>query len=456
MNDVNLYIFREYDIRGKVDVDLNENTAEIIGKAFGTYIQEVAGNFVVIGRDNRPSSSRFKQNLSKGLQSTGCRVMDLGLVPTPVFYFGIHKHQADGGVMVTASHNPPEFNGFKLNKGLMSLYGPEINGIGLRCNQGKFKIGIGSESADNPIPDYIETILQRITLKRKLRVALDCGNAMGGVVAPTLLKKLGCEVYELFCDLDERFPNHHPDPTVISNLDAIRKLVQKEKLELGIALDGDADRIGVIDENSQPIFGDMILLLLAKDLLSRHPGTPVVFEVKCSQVLIDEIKKAGGIPIMGKAGHSLIKKRMKEEHALLAGEMSGHMFFGENYFGYDDAIFAAAKILEILSRSEQPLSAYFTDLPKTCSTPEIRIDCPDEKKFQVVKTLTDEFRKEYPINDIDGVRITFPHGWGLVRPSNTQPVLVLRFEAPTKEELQEYQRIMLEKMKPFGLKFSIQ
>jgi phosphomannomutase/phosphoglucomutase len=343
-----------------------------------------------------------------------------------------------------------------MNRGMASLYGPEIKEIGEMCVKGDFLTGEGSETQYDPIPDYINTVTDRIHLKRKMRVALDCGNATGGTVAPQLLKKLGCEVTELFCELDGTFPNHHPDPTVIKNLTEIRKKVRDENLDMGIALDGDSDRIGVVDETSTPIFGDMILLIYARDLLKRHPGTPVVFEVKCSQILIDEIEKAGGIPVMGQAGHSLIKKRMKEENALLAGEMSGHMFFAENYFGYDDAIYAAAKLLEIVSNANTPLSGYLKNLPVAYSTPEIRIDCPDEKKFEIVRSLTEEFRKDYPIIDIDGVRITFPQGWGLVRPSNTQPVLVLRFESYDEAELKKYQNIMLQKLKPFNLEFKIQ
>ena len=452
---MNPHIFREYDIRGKVGEDLDESTAETIGKAFGTYIQEVSGNRVAVGHDNRPSSTGLKTCLSKGLQSTGCHVIDLGMVPTPVLYFGIHDHGTDGGVMVTASHNPTEFNGFKLNRGLSSLYGPEIKDIGERCVQGRFRSGTGSEQQETPIGDYLEMVCNRITLQRPIRVAIDCGNGTGGAVAPQLLKKLGCEVHELFCELDGTFPNHHPDPTVLENLKTIREVVKREKLDLGIALDGDSDRIGVVDEHANPIYGDMLLLIFARDLLARHPGSPVVFEVKCSKVLVDDIRKSGGVPIMGKAGHSLIKKRMKEEHALLGGEMSGHMFFAENYFGYDDAIYASAKLLQIIAASNQPLSHYLADLPKTFSTPEIRIDCPDDKKFDVVSTLTNEFKKEFEIIDIDGVRVNFPHGWGLVRPSNTQPVLVLRFEALTKDDLNRYQRIMIDKLKPFGLTFPI-
>jgi phosphomannomutase/phosphoglucomutase len=376
--------------------------------------------------------------LLEGLVSAGCEVTDIGVVPTPLLYYSAHLMEADGAVMITGSHNPAEFNGFKTMCGTGTIHGEEIQEVRHLIETRDFTTGHGSHSSVDVTEAYVDEIAAQFDFPRRVNVVLDAGNGTAGPVAHRLFKRLNCTVTELFFDMDGRFPNHHPDPTVPENLQHLRDAVRAQGADLGIAFDGDSDRIGAIDENGEVIYGDMLLLIYGREILTRKPGATFIGEVKCSQVLYDELKRLGGNPIMYRTGHSLIKAKMKEEHAELAGEMSGHMFFADRYLGYDDALYAACRLIEIVAHSGQPLSAQFAGLPKMVSTPEIRVDCPDETKFQVVRRVTERFRKTHDILDIDGVRVLFGQGWGLVRASNTQPVLVLRFEAASETLLAQY------------------
>ena len=448
---INKQIFRQYDIRGIVDKDLTDETVTSLAKGFGTYIKRKGLRTVVIGCDCRLSSDRFKENFSFGLKSTGCDVIDIGTVATPVLYFSIYELQTDAGVMITGSHNPPEYNGFKLCVGNVSIYGDEIQKLRELIEDDNFITGNGMlEKYENIIKDYQNYQVDGIRLNKSMKVIVDAGNGTAGPIAPDIYRRIGCKVIELYCDMDGNFPNHHPDPTVIENLTELIKTVKQEKADLGIAFDGDADRIGVVDEQGNIIWGDQLLIIYARDVLRNNLGTTVISEVKSSKTLYDDIRKHGGKPIMWKTGHSLIKEKMKCTGALLGGEMSGHVFFADRYFGFDDAIYAGSRLLEILSKKDIPLSALLKDVPKMYSTPEIRDDCPDEQKFEIVEKVKNYFKtKGYEITDIDGMRITFTDGWGLVRASNTQPVIVLRFEAETKERLNEIQKLVMDKVQEY-------
>lgn len=432
-------IFREYDIRGIADTELLSEDVEQLGRAIGTYLQRSAGRKINLGRDVRLSSTRLREALLKGLTTSGCEVTDIGVVPTPLLYYSVFHLKAEGAVMITGSHNPAEYNGFKIMCGGSTIHGEQIQEILGLIQNNDFASGQGSVKTADVMPDYVEEISSQFNLDRRVKVALDAGNGTAGPVMHELLKRINCEPIELFFDMDGRFPNHHPDPTVEKNLKHLSDAVREHKAELGIAFDGDADRIGAVDEHGNVIWGDMLMLIYGREILTRKPGSTFIGEVKCSQVLYDELKRLGGNPIMYRTGHSLIKAKMKQEHAELAGEMSGHMFFADRYYGYDDAPYAACRLIEIVSKSGQPLSAQLEDLPKMVSTPEIRVDCPDEIKFDVVARLTDHFRGKRDVVDVDGARVLFPEGWGLVRASNTQPVLVMRFEAKTPGLLAEYQ-----------------
>jgi phosphomannomutase / phosphoglucomutase len=433
-------IFREYDIRGLVDKELTDETALGIAKAFGTYVQRQGKKVLAVGRDVRLTSDRFAEIAHEGLKSTGCELIDIGVVPSPLLYFSLFQLPVDGGVMITASHNPSEYNGFKLCIGKSSIYGQEIQKIRALIEEEDFVTGKGSlKHHEGIIDSYIKYVSERIKLSRPPHVVIDCGNGTASLVASQLLKALGCKPIELYCTPDGRFPNHHPDPTDPHNLVDLIAAVKENKTEAGLAYDGDSDRLGVVDDKGNILWGDQLLMIFARDALKRKPHSTVIFEVKCSKTLEDDIAKNGGVPIMWKAGHSLIKSKMKETHAALAGEMSGHLFFADEYFGYDDAIYASVRLLRILSNEQRPLSEFLSDIPKTYSTPEIRVDCPDDKKFDVVSKVTEYYREKYPIVDVDGVRVKFPDGWGLVRASNTQPALVLRFEADTPEALKQIQ-----------------
>lgn len=431
-------IFREYDIRGVADTELLSADVVDLGRALGTLLQRKAGRRVNIGRDCRLSSPRLHQALLEGLIASGCEVTDIGVVPTPLLYYSAVHLEADGAVMITGSHNPSEFNGFKTVRGSGTIHGEEIQEVRRLIEARDFMSGHGSHRMIDVISPYLGEIAGQFKFERRIKVVADAGNGTAGPVMHQLFKRLNCEATELFFEMDGRFPNHHPDPTVPANLKHLQEAVRSQKAGLGIAFDGDADRIGAIDENGEVVYGDMLMLIYGREILTRKPGATFIGEVKCSQVLYDELKRLGGHPIMYRTGHSLIKAKMKQEHAELAGEMSGHMFFADRYFGYDDALYAACRLLEIVSRSGQPLSAQLAGLPKMVSTPEIRVDCPDETKFQVVERIAAHFRQTHNVIEIDGVRILFDRGWGLVRASNTQPVLVLRFEAQEKSLLEKY------------------
>jgi phosphomannomutase / phosphoglucomutase len=443
---INPQIFREYDIRGVVGKDLITETVQQIGQAIGTYMRRQGGKSLVVGRDVRSSSVEFRDILSQAINSTGCNVVDIGMVPTPITYFALHHLNADGGVMITGSHNPPEFNGFKISLGKHSLYGEKIQELKALIESKDFETGSGKIEQTCVIEPYMENIYSILRVPRKVKVVVDGGNGCFGIVGPELLKRLGLEPIEIFCEPDGTFPNHHPDPTVEKNLQGLIEKVRSENAELGIGFDGDADRIGLVDEKGNILWGDQLLTIFARDILSRNPGATIVGEVKCSQNLYQDIEKHGGVPIMAPAGHSLIKKKMKETGALLAGEMSGHVCFADNYFGFDDAVFAAGRILQIVANSDIKVSEMLADLPKTAYTPEIRIDCPDGKKFEIVRELTEVFRRQYEVIDIDGVRVNFGDGWALIRASNTQPVIVLRFEAETQARLVELISIIKKQM----------
>jgi phosphomannomutase/phosphoglucomutase len=433
-------IFREYDIRGLADQELLDPGVTELGKAIGTYLQRQNGKNVNLGRDCRLSSTRLRNALLQGLVASGCHVTDVGVVPTPLLYYSVFHLKADGAVMITGSHNPAEYNGFKVVSGGSTIHGEEIQQLREMIERHDLIDGQGSEKSADVVTPYVDEISSQFKFERRIKVVADGGNGTAGPVMHRVFEKLNCEATELFFDMDGRFPNHHPDPTVPKNLEHLIGAVKSKNAELGVAFDGDADRIGAVDEKGTVLFGDQLMIIYAREILTRKPGATIIGEVKCSQTLYDDIRKHGGNGIMWKTGHSLIKAKMKESKAELAGEMSGHMFFADRYYGFDDALYAACRLIEIVAKSGQPLSAQLADVPKTVSTPEIRIDCPDERKFEVVKRVTEKFRRTHKIVDVDGVRILFPQGWGLVRASNTQPVLVMRFEAATPELLAQYQK----------------
>jgi phosphomannomutase/phosphoglucomutase len=449
---VNPNIFRLNDIRGVADRDLTDEVVEQIGKGFGTYIRNEGLRELVVGRDMRLSSPRIQEALIKGILSTGCSVTSIGQVPTPVFYFSLYYLHRDGGMMITGSHNPIEYNGFKICKEKEAIFGEEIQKIRQIIEKGKFRKTDTNQELQqmdqrDPNLAYILNIVENIEVKKELNVIIDPGNGTSGPVAERLLKKIGCNVTSIFAEPDGRFPNHPPDPTIPEYMEWLIEKVIEEKADLGIGYDGDGDRIGVVDEKGEIIWGDLLLGIFAREILKDKKGAPIVFEVKCSQGLVELIEESGGEPIMWKTGHSLIKSKMREVDSPLAGEMSGHLFFRDRYYGYDDAIYASARLIEILSKTDMPLSKLKDEIPHYPSTPEIRVECSDQDKFQVVDEIKNYFRNKHQIIDIDGVRIVFEDGWGLVRASNTQPVLVLRFEAKTEEKLKEIQKIVLEKLK---------
>ncbi len=432
-------VFREYDIRGVYGKDLSEAAAVEIGKAFGSWLYMAGGRRVSLGYDVRLSSPALREAVLSGLLSTGVHVVDIGLCPTPVLYFSLFQLPVDGGVMITASHNPSEYNGFKLCFEKQSLFGAQIQEIRSIMERRDYRQGTGEVTFTKDfLSTYLDFFVSHFGPISK-KVVVDCGNAAAALIAPDILKRLGCSVIPLYCEPDGRFPNHHPDPTVPENLSDLIASVRKEGADVGVAFDGDADRLGAVDEKGNILFGDMLTLLFAKDILKEKPGATVISEVKASQIFYDEVARQGGVGLMWKTGHSLIKAKMKETGALLAGEMSGHLFFADRYFGYDDAIYAACRLIEILSKGGLPLSSYFVDLPKSFVTPEIRVDCPDDKKFNVVKRCLEYFSTRYKTIALDGARVMFDGGWGLIRASNTQPALVLRFEADSPERLKEIQ-----------------
>ncbi|WP_422443636.1 phosphomannomutase/phosphoglucomutase [Thermoanaerobacterium sp. DL9XJH110] len=451
MGTINPHIFRQYDIRGVVGEDLNEEVANTLGRAFGTFALDKGEKKVVVGSDNRASSPALKQALIEGLLTTGCDVVDLGTVVTPVFYYSRIRYNINPGIMVTASHNPPQFNGFKVGFGPGTLYGDDIQNLRVMMEKGVFASGKGKLSYQDPTEDYISMICDRIHLSKRLRVGVDCGNGTASLFAEKLFTRLGVDVYPIYCTSDPNFPNHFPDPVKPENLSDLKDLVLKENLDVGIGFDGDGDRIGVVDDRGNVIFGDMLMILFWREILPKHPGATAIVEVKCSQALVEEIRKLGGNPMFYKTGHSLIKAKMREIGAVFTGEMSGHMFFADEYYGFDDALYAASRLLRILSRSSKKLSELLADVPHYYSTPELRVPCPDEEKFQKVEAVKKYFRGNYPMIEVDGARVIFADGWGLVRSSNTGPELIVRCEAKTREGLEKIKDEMKKALSPLKL-----
>jgi phosphomannomutase/phosphoglucomutase len=452
---MNKEIFREYDIRGDVEKDLTDDVVRNIGRAFATYMTEGGKKTVSIARDCRLSSEHYRDLLVEAMVESGLDVTDLGLVPTPLFYYSLFNLDVEGGIMITGSHNPPQMNGFKVAFGKSTIFGEEIQNIRKIIEEGRFVQGKGSyKEYKNIVADYFTFLRSNIKLSKQFKIVVDAGNGTGGVIGVPIMREMGQEVIELFCDMDGHFPNHFPDPTVEKNLETLRKTVLEQKAHVGIGYDGDADRIGIIDEKGNIIWGDYLMIIFARDILRENKGASFVSEVKCSKNLFDDIEKHGGKPIMWKAGHSLIKQKMKEIGALMGGEMSGHIFFADKFFGFDDAIYASLRFLEIMERDGRPVSEFLSDLPKMYSTPEIRMDCPDNVKFEIVRKLTEYYKTKFNVIDTDGVRVTFEDGWGLVRSSNTQPILVLRFEATSEEALARIQDMVMKDlsrvMKEYG------
>ncbi len=449
---MNSQVFREYDIRGVVANDFDDDFVVDLGRGYATLLHRAGKKTITLGRDCRLSSTRLRDRLVEGLLSGCINVVDVGVVPTPLLYFSVLSWKMDGGAMITGSHNAAEYNGFKLGVGSSTIYGAEIQRLREIIERQDFvTTGAKGSFSERPvIPDYNDFILSQFKLTPGLKVAVDAGNGCGGVVAIPLMKRLGIETIELYTEMDGRFPNHHPDPTVVDNMRDLIAAVKKNKAAVGIAYDGDADRVGAVDENGKIVWGDELMVAFSRALLREHPGATIIGEVKCSKRMYDDIARHGGKPIMWKTGHSLIKSKLKEEHAALAGEMSGHMFFADRYFGFDDAIYASMRILEIISREGRGLGAILADLPESHFTPEIRVDCPDDRKFDVVRRAAEFFRKHYEVIDIDGVRVNFADGWGLVRASNTQPALVTRFEAASEKRLAEIRALFEGKLRELG------
>ncbi|HZR80016.1 MAG TPA: phosphomannomutase/phosphoglucomutase [Candidatus Binatia bacterium] len=435
-------IFREYDIRGVAERDMDADFARALGRAVATRIRKVHPDrtpAMSVGRDCRLTSDAYADAVIAGIAETGVDVVDIGMCPTPLLYFSLFRLPVDGGIEVTASHNASEYNGFKVCIGRESAYGESIARLRGEIERADFASGRGGVRKHPMRPEYHAYCVEQFgTLARRLRVVVDGGNGATGPVAPPILREIGCDVIELYCDPDGRFPNHHPDPTVPKNLADLVRAVDAKGADVGIAFDGDGDRIGVVAPGGSILWGDELLVIFAREILARKPGSVVISEVKCSQRLFDDVAKHGGKPIMWKAGHSLIKAKMKETHAEVGGEMSGHMFFADRFFGFDDATYAACRLLEILARSSGGVADLIADLPPAFATPEIRVDCPDEIKFAVADRVRERLARDFPVNDVDGVRVTFDDGWGLVRASNTQPALVLRFEASKPEKVEEH------------------
>jgi phosphomannomutase/phosphoglucomutase len=432
---MNPEIFREYDIRGIAGKDMDDNDVYNIGRALGSYIKRNSGKKICLSRDCRTTSDNYGNIVSKALTDAGCDVLDIGITTTPMLYYSIHKLYADGGIMITASHNPPEYNGFKVNIGTDSLHGQDLQKIKNMILENDYESGSGTEENISITESYFDFIVNDITLNKKLRVGVDAGNGTAGPFAVEVLKRLGCEVYDIYCDMDGTFPNHEADPTVEKNLEDLKKLVKENSLDIGIGFDGDGDRLGIIDSSGNIIYGDQMMIIFAREVLENNPEAVFISEVKCSFTMYEDIEKNGGKAVMWKTGHSKIKKKMKETNALLAGEMSGHIFFADRYFGHDDGIYAACRMLEIIDKTGKSPSELICDVPKTFSTPEIRMECPEDKKPSIVSKMTETFKKTNKVIDIDGARILYDDGWGLIRSSNTQPVLVLRFESYTEDGL---------------------
>ncbi|MBF0494991.1 MAG: phosphomannomutase/phosphoglucomutase [Deltaproteobacteria bacterium] len=435
-------IFREYDIRAVVDKELDDAGVIRLGRAMGTYYLSRGVNDITLGHDCRLSSDRYVDLLTQGLTGAGIQVTDVGLVTTPMLYFSIHAFKKQGGVMITASHNPPQYNGFKICTGPHTISGAEIQEIRMIAEKGDFAEGKGFVTQADVATPYLDYLVKNIHIQRPITIGVDAGNGAGGPMALAAYQALGIKATGIYCDVDGRFPNHPPDPTVMANIVDLVALVKSQHLEVGIGFDGDGDRVGVVDERGRVIYGDRLLVIFAREILARRPGAAILGEVKCSDKLFRDIEQHGGRAVMWKTGHSLMKQKMLEEDAALGGEMSGHMFFADRFLGFDDALYASLRLIEIMSRDNKPLSEYLADVPEGFTTPEIRVDCPDHLKFALVEAVKEELRKDYRIIDIDGVRAIFDHGWGLVRASNTQPVIVMRFEADTEAELLRLQSLV--------------
>jgi phosphomannomutase / phosphoglucomutase len=449
---MNPQVFREYDIRGIVQDDFDDQFVVDLGRAYATILIEAGKRNITLGRDCRLSSDMLRERLVEGLLAAGINVTDIGVVPTPLLYFSMLHWQMDGGAMITGSHNAAEYNGFKLGVGATTIFGEEIQRVREIIEARAFKAAgaTGSLTHRPVLPDYQDYIKHTIQLRPGMKVAVDGGNGCGGAVAAPLMREMGIETVELYVEMDGRFPHHHPDPTVEENMRDLQAAVKKSGAQVGIAYDGDADRIGAVDENQRIVWGDELMVVFSRAILQEHPGAAIIGDVKCSGRLYDDIARHGGRPIMWKTGHSLIKSKLKQENAALAGEMSGHMFFNDRYYGFDDAIYASLRLLEILGREGRGLAALLSDLPRTSFTPEIRLDCPDDRKFEVVRRAADYFRRNYETVEIDGARVNFPGGWGLVRASNTQPALVMRFEARDEQTLAEIRSLFEGKLKELG------
>ena len=447
--DLNQYIFREYDIRGKVSDDFPPELVEALGKGFGTYIKRGGGQEIALSGDIRLTTPDLMEQFKTGVLSTGVDVINIGILPTPANYYSMFSLGVAGAVQITGSHNPPEFNGFKLSRDKKAVFGEAIQEIRVIIEKEDYETGEGSEASYDILTKYKRMIASKIDIKKRMKVVMDCGNAAGAICAPEIFKNLNVDLTELYCDVDGTFPNHHPDPTVKENLADLISLVKQGSYDIGLAFDGDADRVGVVDETGDIVWADQLIALFLPEVVEE--GDEILYDVKCSQALEEMIVKYGGKPVMWKTGHSLIKQRMSELNCKLGGEMSGHIFFADDYFGYDDAIYVAARIVQTLSRTDQKLSQLKAELPKYYSTPEMRLEAEsDEEKFRIAKEAVAYFTENYDCSTVDGVRIKFGDGWGLVRSSNTQPVIVCRFEANTAERMEEIRSIVMNKLQEIG------
>ena len=447
--NINPYIFREYDIRGKVVEDFPPEVVVLLGRSFGTLVKRSGGREIAISGDIRLTTPDLINYFKEGVLSTGVDIINIGIVPTPVNYYSLFKLDVAASVQITGSHNPPEFNGFKLSLHKKPVYGDQIQLIKKFIDKLDFDVGEGSETRYKILPDYHSMIKSKINIEREINIVMDCGNAAGAINAPTIFKDLGIQLTELYCEPDGSFPNHHPDPTVEENLKDLIDEMKTGKYDAGIAFDGDADRLGVVDETGEIIWADQLIAIFLPDLI--EPGDEIIFDVKCSQALEDMIKKYKGKPVMWKTGHSLIKNKMSESNCKLGGEMSGHIFFADDYYGYDDAIYVAARLIQLLSKTDKTLSELKSAIPVYHSTPEIRLEADsDEEKFKIAKLAVEYFTKHNNCITVDGVRIIYENGWGLVRASNTQPVIVCRFEGNTLDNMNEIKKIVLDKLQEFG------
>jgi phosphomannomutase/phosphoglucomutase len=448
---LNPHIFRAYDVRGRVGEDINADVFRRVGRAYATLVRRRGGRRVAVGQDNRLSSAELKAGFVEGVRAAGVAVVDIGTVTTPILYFATAHWTLDGGANITGSHNPIEYNGVKMVHAVAApLTEDEIQSLRKMAEAGDFESGAGGLETRSPREDYFATLTSMIRLTRRLKVVVDAGNGIAGSFAPELLRRIGCEVIEQHCESDGSFPHHLPDPEDERNVVDLQARVVEARADLGVAYDGDADRVGIVDERGRRHEADLILVLLARDLLARHPGARIVFDVKSSQSLVEDVRRHGGVPVMWKTGHSHLKRKMREDGILLGGEVSGHMFFGENYYGVDDGILASARIIEVAARSPEPVSRLFDSVPHLRATPELKAMCPDAEKFRVIEELSRELKRRYETIDIDGARVLFPGGgWGLVRASNTNPYLTLRFEARTDAEIDQMKQVIYDALKRY-------